>query len=101
MTVPKVETGVETGMDRCNLDPELCQMTKEDQGLDLTLRANTNRDRLRCYRCSECDHFAQECPNMPMDDEMGHSDSEQASLQMLTQDSLSLKSNGEVEYLNL
>ena len=37
MTVPKVETGVETEMDGCNLDPELCQMTEEDQGLDLTL----------------------------------------------------------------
>ena len=47
-------------------------------------RVNTNRDRLRCYRCGEYDHFAQEYPNMPADDEMGHSDSEQASLQMLT-----------------
>ena len=64
-------------------------------------RVNTNRDRLRCYRCGEYDHFTQECPNTPTDDEMGHSDSEQASLQMLTQDSLPLNSNGEVEYLNL
>ena len=37
MTVPEVETGVETETDRCNLDPELCQMTEEDEGLDLTL----------------------------------------------------------------
>ena len=36
MTVPKVKTGIETEMDRCNLDPELCQMTEEEQGLDLT-----------------------------------------------------------------
>ena len=36
MTVPEVEKEVETEMDRCNLDPELCQMT-EDQGLDLIL----------------------------------------------------------------
>ena len=57
--------------------------------------------RLRCYRCGEYDHFAQECLNTPMDDEMGHSDSGQASLQMLTQDSLPLNSNSEVEYLNL
>ena len=35
-----------------------------------------------------------------MDDEMGHSDSEQVSLQMLTQDSLPLNSNDEVEYLH-
>ena len=38
---------------------------------------------------------------MATDDEMGHSDSEQASLQMLTQDSLPLSTIGEVEYLNL
>ena len=62
---------------------------------------NTNGDRLRCYRCGEYDHFVQECPNTPTDDKMGHSDSEQASLQVLTQDSLPLHSNGEVEYLNL
>ena len=37
MTVPKVETEVETETDRCNLDPEHCQITEEDQGLDLTL----------------------------------------------------------------
>ena len=51
--------------------------------------------------CGEYDHFAQECPNTPTDDEMGHSDSEQASLQMLTHDNLPLNPNGEVEYLNL
>ena len=62
---------------------------------------STNRDQLRCYRCGEYDHFAQECPNIPTDDEMGQSDSEQASRQMLTQDSLPLNSNGEVEYLDL
>ena len=60
-----------------------------------------NRDRLRCYRHGEYDHSAQECPNMPMDNEMSHSDSEQASWQMLTQDSLHLNFKGEVEYLNL
>ena len=35
MTAPEVETGTETEMDRCNLDPELCLMTEEDQGPDL------------------------------------------------------------------
>ena len=64
-------------------------------------RVNANRDKLRCYRCGEYDHFAQECSNTPTDDEIGHSDSEQASLQMLTQDNLPLNSNGEVEYLKL
>ena len=37
MTVPEVGTEVETEIDRCNLDPDLCQMTEEDQGLDLTV----------------------------------------------------------------
>ena len=36
MTVPGVETGVETEMDGCNLGPKVCQMTEEDQGLDQT-----------------------------------------------------------------
>ena len=26
-------------------------------------RASTNRDRIRCYTCRECDHFARNCPN--------------------------------------
>ena len=26
-------------------------------------RANTNRDRIRCYTCREYDHFARDCPN--------------------------------------
>ena len=27
-----------------------------------------NRDRVRCYKCREYDHFANECPNSIMDD---------------------------------
>ena len=23
---------------------------------------STNRDRIRCFECRECDHFARECP---------------------------------------
>ena len=101
ITVLEVEMEIETETDGCNPDPELCQMREEDHGLGLTQRASTNRDRLRCYRCGEYDHFAQECPNTPMDNEMGHSDSEQASLQMLTRGSLPPNSNGEVKCLNL
>ena len=26
-------------------------------------RANTNRDRIRCYRCRQYDHFTRDCPN--------------------------------------
>ena len=29
---------------------------------------STNRDRSRCYRCNEYDHFARECPNVMSDD---------------------------------
>ena len=48
---------------------------------------NTNRDRLRCYRCSEYDHFAKESPNVLTDEE---SDSESEDIdnstwQMLSQ----------------
>ena len=25
-------------------------------------RASTNRDRIRCYKCREYDHFARDCP---------------------------------------
>ena len=64
-------------------------------------RVSTNTDQLRCYRCGEYDHFAQDCPNSPTDDEMGYSDIEQASLQMLTHNGLPFNSNGEVECLNL
>ena len=64
-------------------------------------RVNTNRDKLRCYRCEEFDHFMGECPNTPMDDAMQHTDMEQASLQMFTHDNLPINSNGEVECLNL
>ena len=37
---------------------------------------STNRDRCRCYRCNEYDHFARECPNVVTDgssDDMGAS----------------------------
>ena len=36
MTVLEVEIEIEIETDRCNLDLELCHMTEEDQGLDLT-----------------------------------------------------------------
>ena len=30
---------------------------------------STNRDRSRCYRCNEYDHFTRECPNIMLDEE--------------------------------
>ena len=41
---------------------------------------STNRDRSRCYRCNEYDHFARECPNVTLDEE------QDAVLQMLAQE---------------
>ena len=99
-TAPKVEREVEIEMDRCNLGLATLSDDRESRSRSNS-RVSTNRDRLRCYMCGEYDHFAQECPNTLTDDEMGHRDSEQASLQTLTQDNLSLNSNVEVEYLNL
>ena len=100
MTVPKLDRN----RDRDRWVQPRSRTLSDDRGGSrsrFNSSMNTNRDALRCYRCGEYAHFAQECPNMPADNEMGGSDSEQASLQMLTQDSLSLNSNGEVEYLNL
>ena len=31
-------------------------------------RTSTNRDRIRCFKCRECDHFANECPNLIPED---------------------------------
>ena len=89
MTELEVEIEIEIETDGCNLDPEPISEDRGGSKSRSNSRVSTNRDRLRCYRCGEYNHFAQECPNMPMDEEMGHSDSEQAFLQMLTQDSLS------------
>ena len=41
---------------------------------------STNRDRSRCYRCNEYNHFARECPNIMLDEE------QDAVLQLLAQE---------------
>ena len=38
------------------------------------LRASTNRDRVRCFKCREYDHFANECPNLVPKDSDRESD---------------------------
>ena len=38
-------------------------------------RTSTNRDRIRCFRCREYDHFANECPNLIPDNSDRDSDS--------------------------
>ena len=46
-------------------------------------RVTTNRDRIRNFRCREYEHFANECPNVGMDDSDGY-ESDRAALQLMT-----------------
>ena len=41
----------------------------------LRSRTSTNRDRIRCFKCREYDHFANECPNLVTDNSDRESDS--------------------------
>ena len=41
------------------------QRRREESRSRSNSRVSTNRDRMRCYRCREYDHFAAECPNTP------------------------------------
>ena len=43
--------------------------------LDSGSRTSTNRDRIRCFKCREYDHFANECPNLIPDNSDRESDS--------------------------
>ena len=63
-------------------------------------RVSTNRDRIRCYRYREYDHFKVECPNTPTDEELDHSNVEQVALQMLMQENIPINLE-EQECLNL
>ena len=38
-------------------------------------RTSMNRDRIRCFKCREYDHFANECPNLIPEDLDKESDS--------------------------
>ena len=62
----------------------------------------TNKDRIRCYRCRECDHFTGEYPTDMTDKESGHDESDKAALQILTQDNLiAADEQGQIECLNI
>ena len=68
-------------------------------------RITTNRDRVRCYRCREYDHFANECPNAVADDSDGY-ESYRAALQLITAEPEmhnfdATRLNEEQDYLNL
>ena len=64
------------------------------------LRVSTNWDRIICYRCREYDHFMVECPNTLTDEELDHSNVEQATLQMVMQENIPINLEGQ-ECLNL
>ena len=65
----------------------------------------TNRDRIRCFRCREYDHFANECPNIGIEDSDDY-DPDSAALQLMatdieTHDSYDITSfTEETEHLN-
>ena len=101
MTETEVEIEVETDIGNLQNRSRTLSNDRGGSRSRSSSRITTNRDRLRCYRCGECDHFAQEFPNTPTYDEMGHSDSEPALLQMLAQEDIPLNFDGGVEYLNL
>ena len=48
-------------------------------------RITTNADRIRCYRCREYNHFANECPNTITRESDGH-ESDNAALQVMATD---------------
>ena len=65
-----------------------------------------NRDRIRCYKYREYDHFASNCPNSVMDEESDLYDSDnQSALEILVHyphDDLRRASSGEtIDILNL
>ena len=74
--------------------------------VDQISRVTTNRDRIRCYRCKEYDHFANECPNTVADDCDGY-ESDRVALQLMTAEAEihdnfeTTRLNKEPDYLNL
>ena len=61
-------------------------------------RPGTNRDRVRCFKCREYDHFANECPNLvPKDSDRESDGARLASLQILADSDTGLKVE---QYLN-
>ena len=69
-------------------------------------RVTTNIDRIRCFRCREYDHFANECPDVGTGDSDGY-ESDRAALQLMTTEADihdnfdTTRLNEEADYLNL
>ena len=49
-------------------------------------RVSTTRDRIRCFKCREYDHFANNCPNSITDEDSDQGELHQVTLPILTQD---------------
>ena len=61
-------------------------------------RTITNRDRIRCFKCREYEHFANECPNLIPDNSDRESDSARSvSLHLADSDT----GSDEEQYLNI
>ena len=65
-----------------------------------------NRDRIRCYKCREYDHFANGCPKTVTDDSDSY-ESDRVALQLITAEAEihdnfdATRPNNEQDYLNL
>ena len=68
-------------------------------------RVTMNRDRIRCFKCREYDHFANECPNTGIENSDGY-ESDSTALQLMATDTESHDSyditrcTKEIEYFN-
>ena len=72
----EVKTEVEIGGSDRQTQPRARTLTDERENRSMSrscLRVSTNRDRIRCYRCREYDHFMVQCPNTPTSEELDHS----------------------------
>ena len=57
-----------------------------------------NRDRVRCYRCREYDHFMNECPNIGTSNSDGD-ESDNAALQVMAMDAEPCNTHDIVSYM--
>ena len=77
------------------LSPRRCNNNNNRQNMDSRFRSRSrsrsnsrirmNRDRVRCYRCQEYDHYMNECPNAITSGSEGH-ESDNAALQIMATD---------------
>ena len=63
----------------------------------LRSRASTNRERIRCFKCREYDHFANECPNLTPDTDRENDSARSVSLHLADSDT----GSDTEQYLNI